>query len=92
MSLRAAQLNLNHMKVMTTKPATKRILIAALLISAVGILGGCSTAGPFITNISSDGKGNLVVEKNTVHFNGFTGVVSTGEVPTTQVIYLGVKN
>lgn len=53
---------------------------------AVATLAGCSTAGPFVTSISSDGKGDLIVQKNTVHVNGFTGIVSTGENPTTEVI------
>jgi len=56
--------------------------MAAIVVA----VSGCTTAGPFITNISSDGKGNLVVEKNTVHMNAFMGTVSSGEVPTTQVI------
>ena len=53
---------------------------------AVATLAGCSTVGPFVTSISSDGKGDLIVQKNTVHLNGFTGIVSTGENPTTEVI------
>ncbi|EIP96832.1 hypothetical protein OpiT1DRAFT_01257 [Opitutaceae bacterium TAV1] len=61
-------------------------LLISLLIAAAGFLGGCTTAGPFVTNISSDGQGNLVVEKNTVHFNAFTGAVSSGEAPTVQTI------
>ena len=50
------------------------------------VLIGCSTAGPFVTNISSDGQGNLIIEKNTVKFNSFTGNVSSGETPTTSTI------
>jgi hypothetical protein len=56
---------------------------ASLLIT----ITGCTTsAGPFVTDISSDGRGNIVVEKNTVVVNGFTGEVSVGEHPTQQVI------
>jgi len=59
---------------------------AGLLATAVAVLTGCTTAGPFVTNISSDGRGNLIVEKNTVHMNAFTGAVSSGETPTVQTI------
>jgi hypothetical protein len=50
------------------------------------LLGGCTSAGPFVTSISSDGRGNLIVEKNTVHLNAFTGIMSSGDHPTTQTI------
>ena len=49
-------------------------------------LSGCTTAGPFVTNISSDGKGGLTIEKKIVHLNAFTGVITVGETPTTQTI------
>ena len=49
-------------------------------------LAGCTSAGPFVTSISSDGNGNLVIEKNTVHMNAFMGTVSLGDHPTTQTI------
>jgi hypothetical protein len=65
---------------------TVQIALAGIMAVAVATLAGCSTAGPFVTSISSDGKGNLIVEKNTVHLNGLTGMVSMGENPTTQVI------
>ena len=59
-----------------------------LAILAVLGLTGCSTAGPFVTNISSDGQGGLVVEKCMVQFNGFLGTISNQEATTTR-IYLG---
>jgi hypothetical protein len=65
---------------------TIQIAVAGIAVAAIGALTGCSTAGPFVTSISSDGKGDLVVEKNTIHINGFTGMVSMGENPTTQVV------
>jgi hypothetical protein len=63
-----------------------RIIGAGVIAVAVATLTGCSTAGPFVTNISSDGKGDILVEKNTVNVNGFTGIATMGENPTTQVI------
>ena len=65
---------------------TTRIAITGAMAFIVASLVGCTTAGPFITNISSDGKGNLIVEKNTVHMNAFMGTVSSGSTPTTSVI------
>jgi hypothetical protein len=62
--------------------------IATLGITAAVMTGvsGCSTAGPFVTNVSPDGKGGLIVEKNTVHFDWWTSSVSMGDTPTTQTI------
>lgn len=34
-----------------------------IVVGAILVAGCTSTAGPFVTNISSDGDGNLVVEK-----------------------------
>lgn len=58
------------------------------LAAAVAVtVAGCTTeAGPFVTNVSSDGKGNILVQKNTVLVNGFTGTVSTGSNPTQEII------
>ena len=50
------------------------------------LIGGCTSAEPFVTSISSDGRGNLVIEKNTVHMNALMGTISSGDHPTTQSI------
>ncbi len=55
------------------------ILLTLLLAS------GCTTAGPFVTSISSDGRGNLVIEKSMVEFNSFTGAVSNKNSTTTTL-------
>ena len=49
----------------------KRLILATILLLATG----CSTAGPFVISISSDGNGNLIVEKGYVMFNGWTGTI-----------------
>ncbi|NLF15932.1 MAG: hypothetical protein GX595_01555 [Lentisphaerae bacterium] len=64
----------------------RMLLGAAVILAAALMAGGCTSAGPFVTNISSDGKGNLIVEKNTVHMNAFMGTVSSGDHPMTQTI------
>jgi hypothetical protein len=49
------------------------------LVASVAMFGlflsGCSSAGPFVTNIYGDGAGGLVVEKCEVKYNGFTGTI-----------------
>ena len=50
-----------------------RMLIVVILAT---IIAGCTTAGPFVTNISSDGNGNLIVEKTYVKMNAFMGTIS----------------
>jgi hypothetical protein len=58
-----------------------------IVATAMATLSGCTTsAGPFVTNISSDGKGNIMVEKNTLVVNGFTGAITTGNNPTQTII------
>ncbi|MFH2052826.1 MAG: hypothetical protein ABIK96_10220 [bacterium] len=64
-----------------------KITLVLLALAGLAVaVSGCSTAGPFVTNISSDGQGNIIVEKNMVKYNSFTGNVSTGENPTVQTI------
>lgn len=48
--------------------------IAALLAASA-----CTSAGPFVTNISSDGNNGLNVEKCTVTVNAITKAISTGQ-------------
>ncbi len=49
-----------------------RYMFAFLLAAS---LGTCTTAGPYVTNISSDGDWGLTVEKCQVHMNAFMGTV-----------------
>ncbi|MBK8102633.1 MAG: membrane lipoprotein lipid attachment site-containing protein [Cellvibrionales bacterium] len=60
----------------------KKIFLA---ICAVTAISGCSNAGPFVTNVSSDGNNGLNIEKCAVHYNSFTGNVSTGQCSTTYI-------
>jgi len=51
-----------------------------LLIGVVAFIGiSCSTAGPFVTGISSDGKGGLIVQKGYVEHNSWTGQIVNKE-------------
>jgi len=62
-----------------------------LSVSALIILAGCtSQAGPFVTNLSSDGQGNLVVEKCMVELQRQISTVQNTNCSNTT-ISLGVK-
>lgn len=52
---------------------------ATILMGIVFLLGGCSTAGPFVTSIADAGNGTLTIEKCEVVFDRFIGIVRTGE-------------
>ncbi len=56
-----------------------------LLLPLVLLAGACTSAGPFVTSISSDGQGGLVVEKSMVKFNSFTGTVSNHTTTTHKI-------
>lgn len=51
-------------------------LTTLIVIASAIFLSGCSTAGPFVTNISSNGDGSITLEKCMIQYNGFSGTVS----------------
>lgn len=56
-------------------------------LCVVALASACTTAGPFVTNISSDGTNGLNIEKCSLYFNSFSGTVSNKNC-TTQKIQL----
>ena len=66
-----------------------KLKITALCLFAA--LGGCTTAGPYVTNISSDGRNGLNIERCAVKLNAFMGTVSTTEC-TSQNLQLSRSN
>lgn len=58
-----------------------RVALSALAF----LFAGCTTAGPFVTSISSDGRGGLIVEKSMVKYNSFMGTVSNENTTTTTI-------
>jgi len=58
-----------------------KIVTALLLLAS----GGCSSAGPFVSSISSDGRGGLNIEKQKVEYNWLLGVVTTTETTTSNI-------
>ena len=55
------------------------------LLLLAGFLSGCSAAGPYVTNISADGRGGLIIEKSKVQYNDFTGTVGNKDSSTTRI-------
>lgn len=60
----------------------KKILFLTLLSLT---LSACTNAGPFVTNISSDGNKGLIVEKCQLHMNALMGTVSNENCTNTQI-------
>lgn len=58
-------------------------LVVGLILGALA-LSGCSTAGPYVTNISSDGTGGLIVEKCMIHYNPM-GWVNNSDCTNTTI-------
>lgn len=59
------------------------LLIAA--ISAIVISGCSSRAGPFVTSISSDGRGGLIVEKCMAKFDPWMSTVNNDNCTSTAM-------
>ena len=57
----------------------------AVTLFLVGSMAGCTTAGPYVTNISSDGNNGLNIEKCGVKLNAFMGTVSTVDCTSQHV-------
>lgn len=62
-----------------------------IALGLLAVLAGCTTAGPYVTNISSDGRNGLNIEKCAVKMNAFMGTVSTTEC-TSQNLQLSRGN
>lgn len=59
------------------------LLIAAL---SVFVISGCSSrAGPFVTSISSDGRGGLIVEKCMAKFDPWMSTVNNDNCTSTTM-------
>lgn len=61
----------------------RTLILPGLLVL---VLAGCaSTAGPFVTSVSSDGRGGIIVEKCVARFNPWTETVSNADCRTTTI-------
>ena len=55
------------------------------LILALLTVVGCSTAGPFVTSVSSNWRGGIVVEKCSITLNQFTSTISNKDCHQSQI-------
>jgi len=62
------------------------LILAVLLGVVAATLSGCTTAGPFVTDVAYDGDGNLLITKNSVKYDAFFGTVSTGNTEQITVL------
>ena len=67
---------------------TVRLSTTALVCAVLMVAGCATTAGPFVTNISSDGQGGLVIEKAMVEYSQWSEGISTKN-HTTSTICIG---
>jgi type IV secretion system protein VirB7 len=65
-------------------------LVRISLFVLAALISGCSTAGPFVTNVSSAGPNKLLIEKCQVELNAFVGYV-TNKGCSTNTIELQTK-
>jgi type IV secretion system protein VirB7 len=50
------------------------------------LTGGCTHAGPFVTNISAAGNGKALIEKCMVEFNMFLGTMSESDCSSATIL------
>lgn len=60
--------------------------ILVLTVVALATVSGCSsTAGPFVTNISSDGDNGLIIEKCMLVYSRGSATVGNKDCHSTQI-------
>ncbi len=64
----------------------KNLCLFILLAAGLSLAGCIKTVGPFVTNVTSDGNGGLIVEKGVIQLDG-NGQFSIVD-PTTSTIYV----
>ena len=57
----------------------------SIAIVVLAVSGCASHAGPFVTNISSDGRGGLVVEKCMAKFDPWMSTVNNDNCTSTNI-------
>lgn len=63
----------------------KKILAVSLALATIALAGCSSKAGPFVTNISSDGRGGLTVEKCMVRLDRTINTVESSDCTNTSI-------
>lgn len=63
-----------------------RLVVPILCVAIAFFATGCSSkAGPFVSNISSDGEGGVVVEKCMVRLDRMINTVETADCTNTSI-------
>ena len=63
----------------------KRLMMIAAL-GSISLIMGCTSAGPYVTNIRPDYHGNLVIEREKIHFIPLLGpLMPIGRLDTETV-------
>jgi hypothetical protein len=62
-----------------------KVLLSLVLLGVVGLTGCASKAGPFVTNISSDGRGGIVIEKCMVRLDRTINTVEASDCTNTSI-------
>lgn len=65
-----------------------KLVLIAFLFSIVFVTGCRTMTDSFVSNITSDGKGNLIIEKRKVVYNKFTGLLESGDIESSYTIYV----
>jgi hypothetical protein len=63
-----------------------RVVLTVAMLFGLCLVMGCSTAGPFVTDIYPDGQGGLIVERDKIRYDGFFGRIENVGNPTTHII------
>ena len=64
---------------------SKPVGITLTLLATLSLAGCASKAGPFVTAISSDGRGNLLVEKCMAKFDPWMSTVNNDDCSSTTL-------
>lgn len=64
---------------------TKSYVVLAVAAAAFTLAGCATRAGPFVTAVSSDGRGGLTVEKCMVKFDPWMAVVNNDSCTATNI-------
>lgn len=68
----------------------KKFTRGFILVAAIAATSACTTAGPYVTSISSDGINTLNIDKCMVKLNPWTGTI-TNDSCTSSTVRLGAR-
>ncbi len=69
----------------------QKLGLILVLAIAFSVTGCSSKAGPFVTSISSDGEGGIVVEKCMVRLDRMINTVESADCTNTNIVLRKVR-